>query len=205
MKVYDKVKISHSDEIVECEVVQIMSKNRVKVKFDNDVTKIISRDQIFNEDDFKNANNESIFMSLEESKSLNEAYENEDAEEISNHLISNHLPLIVTEKADKEYIDKETNELKPRFSLIPQYALEEVAKVFTYGAEKYEEHNYSKGAPNLDYIDAALRHINKYLRNRDIDHETAYSHLAHAISNLMMTLDNDMIGVSIDKRNKAYE
>ena len=32
------------------------------------------------------------------------------------------------------------------------------------------------------YVDASLRHINKYLCNNDIDDESNLLHLAHAIS-----------------------
>lgn len=95
--------------------------------------------------------------------------------------------------------------IKPKMSLIPQLAQVEVAKVFTYGAEKYAEYNFSKGARNTTYCDAALRHINKYLRGQDLDDESNLNHLAHAISCLMMLLDNDLVGTSIENRNKVYE
>lgn len=106
--------------------------------------------------------------------------------------------------ADKEELDK-FGDIKPRFSLIPQLALEEVAKVLTYGAEKYPDFNYSKPQKITTYIDACHRHINKFLRNEDIDEETKTNHLANAVANLMITLDGIINNKAIDDRNKAYE
>ena len=93
---------------------------------------------------------------------------------------------------------------KPRLSLIPQNAIVEVAHVFSYGAKKYAAYNFSEGANKTTYTDAAQRHINRYLLNEDVDSESNLNHLAHAISCLMMLLDNDLIGASIDDRNKHY-
>jgi hypothetical protein len=111
--------------------------------------------------------------------------------------------LDMIEKAKKEL--SVNNEVKPCFTLIPQKALREVARVFTYGKDKYDAYNYSKGEKTTVYIDAALRHINSYLMNEDMDKETKTNHLANAIADLMMTLDNVMIEKSIDDRNKAYK
>jgi len=107
------------------------------------------------------------------------------------------------EPAKKEFV--KDGRVKPRLSLLPQLALIEIAKVFTYGAHKYDEYNFSQGAKNTTYVDASLRHINKYLCNNDIDDESNLLHLAHAISNLMMVLDNDLLNKSIENRNKYYE
>ena len=102
---------------------------------------------------------------------------------------------------------KELNENgkpKPKFSLIPQLALKEVAEVFSYGANKYEKYNFSNGQDATVYTDAALRHIHKYLLNYDVDDESKLYHLAHACSNLMMLLDNDINNTTVDDRNKKY-
>lgn len=94
---------------------------------------------------------------------------------------------------------------KPKFSLIPQHSLLEVAKVFTFGEDKYKAYNYSKGEDATVYVDAAMRHINKYLMQEDIDNETKTHHLANAIADLLMTLDNILIGKSNDNRNEHYK
>lgn len=97
---------------------------------------------------------------------------------------------------------------KPKLSYIPQLALLEVGKSFTYGAKKYNQWNYSKGMAYTRYTDAALRHINQALRGADIDEESGENrlmHLANAIASLMMCLDNQLTNKVIDDRNTNYE
>ena len=53
---------------------------------------------------------------------------------------------------------------KGRFDLLPMYALEEVAKHFEAGANKYGERNWEKGQPLSWYVDSLLRHVAKILR-----------------------------------------
>lgn len=79
---------------------------------------------------------------------------------------------------------------KPEFSLLPPWALEAVAKVMTFGAQKYAVDNW-KIVPNGEYRykNAAGRHINEYLKGNLIDPETGEHHLAHAICCLMFILD----------------
>jgi len=94
------------------------------------------------------------------------------------------------EKTDFQKNDKG----KVRFSLIPPKALLEVGKVFTYGANKYEANNWRKIQREEYYrlIDAALRHLNAYMRREEIDSESNLPHLAHSIANLMMLLEKEL-------------
>lgn len=110
---------------------------------------------------------------------------------------------IDSDKANKEHSKNGID--KPQLSLIPQHALIEVAKVFMYGAKKYDEYNYSKGETNTVYIDACMRHVNQYLLGKDNDDESNLLHLAHAVANLMMVIDNTIIGTNIENRNGAYK
>jgi len=67
-----------------------------------------------------------------------------------------------------------------RHSLIPPEALSEISKVYGYGAEKYDAHNWRKGYPwSLSY-DALQRHLNAFWSGQDIDPESGLPHLAHA-------------------------
>ena len=51
----------------------------------------------------------------------------------------------------------------------------EVSKHFEEGAKKYEENNWKKGIPLHCYIDSAVRHFLKYLRNdTDEPHHKAF-------------------------------
>lgn len=92
---------------------------------------------------------------------------------------------------------------KPDFTLIPQEALLEVAKVFTHGAGKYGVFNYSHGTNYRRYIAACFRHVNSWLKGEDID-ESGTNHLSNAIASLMMVLDNQLTGKGVDDRNKVY-
>lgn len=104
---------------------------------------------------------------------------------------------------------------KPSLSHMPIGALTWAARVFQYGAKKYERGNYLR--PQVDkradfdrleaYIDAALRHIYavttemEWMRgNTDLDQgyqlliggyqdsESKLPHLAHALCSLMMAI-----------------
>lgn len=79
--------------------------------------------------------------------------------------------------------------MKPRMSLIPQLSLLEVAKVMTYGAEKYAEWNWSEGSDYSVLTDAASRHITAFNCGENLDPESGLSHIAHAVSCLMMLYD----------------
>lgn len=69
---------------------------------------------------------------------------------------------------------------KGRYDLITPIALERLAQHYENGARKYADRNWEKGQPLSRYVDAALRHINKWrLGHRDEDH------LIAAVWNLM--------------------
>lgn len=75
---------------------------------------------------------------------------------------------------------------KPRMDLIPPWMEEEVAKVLTFGAQKYGPENW-RTLENLEkrYIAAALRHINALKKGEQLDGESGLSHAAHAVCCLM--------------------
>lgn len=78
------------------------------------------------------------------------------------------------------------------YALIPVEALAEIARVYGYGAEKYEPNNWRRGyAWSLSYS-ALQRHINAFWRGERTDPESGLHHLAHAAFHLLslMTFDN---------------
>lgn len=79
---------------------------------------------------------------------------------------------------------------KPRMYLLPPKALTEVAKVLTFGANKYDEDNWKK-LDNLQnrYTGAALRHIFAHMDGEELDPETGLDHLAHALCCLLFKLE----------------
>lgn len=80
---------------------------------------------------------------------------------------------------------RDTREKKGRFDLVPAYPLYRIARLYEDGADKYGEHNWSKGQPISRYLDSCLRHINKFMmKMKDEDH------LAQACWNLMSIIDH---------------
>lgn len=70
-----------------------------------------------------------------------------------------------------------------RYDLMSPHALERIAMTCAEGANKYGEHNWTKGLPISSCINHALRHIVLYLAGDD-----AEDHLAHAAWNLMAVM-----------------
>lgn len=108
------------------------------------------------------------------------------------------------DKKDKLVEGTKYDNGKPKYSTVPIHAMNQVMQAFTYGANKYEAYNYSKGMDYTRYIDATLRHINAWLLGEDID-ESGNTHLSHAVASLMMLMDNIAIGSGTDNRNPNYK
>jgi len=89
---------------------------------------------------------------------------------------------------------------KPALSLLPIEALEEIAKVLSYGAIKYEKNNYKQGFNRSRLLDACLRHVYADAKGIDLDEESSLPHLAHAAATLVMLIQNIKTGVSKDDR-----
>jgi hypothetical protein len=82
------------------------------------------------------------------------------------------------------------DEFKPRMELLPWEALEFVAWVLTYGAEKYDDDNW-RDLPNAEkrLMGAALRHIAKDQAGKRLNtDERDLPHLAQAACNILMLL-----------------
>ena len=77
------------------------------------------------------------------------------------------------------------DEGKLRMELIPPEALDALASVLTFGANKYGDRNWEKGIQWSRVYGAALRHMNAWVQQKDddgCDDETGLSHLAHALA-----------------------
>ena len=85
------------------------------------------------------------------------------------------------------------DEEKPRMHLLPPKATIEVAKVLTFGAQKYDEQNWRK-LENLQnrYTSGALRHIFAHMDGEKLDPESGISHLAHALCCLLFKLEIEL-------------
>jgi hypothetical protein len=78
------------------------------------------------------------------------------------------------------------NDGKPAFELIPLVALEDCARVFEYGKQKYAAWNWAKGMPWMAVLGCLLRHLSKWAMGEDNDKESGLPHLGHAMCNLVM-------------------
>ena len=78
---------------------------------------------------------------------------------------------------------------KTRWDLMPWSEAEEIAKVLTFGADKYSADNWKSVAdPEGRYFAAAMRHLVAWEKGERIDPESGFSHLAHAACCLMFLM-----------------
>lgn len=79
---------------------------------------------------------------------------------------------------------------KTDWAILPLGPLEEIARVLSFGEQKYARGNYALGE-GLAYtrvINSLLRHTTQFMRGEDLDPETGLSHLAHAGCNILFLL-----------------
>ena len=89
---------------------------------------------------------------------------------------------------------------KPRFDLIPPYPLRELAMIYTFGAQKYEDENWAKGMPWREVIASLERHINYWKRGEKFDEESGLHHLMHIAWNAITLFEYERCGMGIDNR-----
>ena len=70
------------------------------------------------------------------------------------------------------------DEGKVRHDLIPAWALEQIAEVYTYGCQKYDDNNWWKGMDWNKVQGPLERHYNKWKRGHIKDDESNCYHLA---------------------------
>lgn len=80
------------------------------------------------------------------------------------------------------------DQAKPRMDLLDRKAMEQLAQVLTFGAEKYEAHNWRKGINTSRLVSAALRHLHAFNDGETLDPESNLPHVAHAMCNCMFLL-----------------
>ena len=113
-------------------------------------------------------------------KQIKEMYVTNSRNSTSN---SGVLPTqMITDKDIKDMIPegglKYDND-KPRMDLLDFDALEGLAKVLTFGAKKYDEHNWRNGISYSRLTAAMLRHLAALQRGEDIDAESGLPHIDH--------------------------
>ena len=93
------------------------------------------------------------------------------------------------------------SEGKIRYDLIAPWALEQLAKVYTYGTRKYDDDNWWKGLKwRKDVFGCIERHIWKWMRGEKYDDESGLHHLAHAAWNCFTLMEYERNNIGIDDR-----
>lgn len=110
------------------------------------------------------------------------------------------------------------NEGKIRYDLLPSYALERIANIFTFGAKKYAPYNWRKGMPWSECEASLRRHLQAYANGEDYDYDpnckgcqegkcTSHSgelHMAAVAVNAMFLIDFYKSNPKFDDRLKPY-
>lgn len=89
---------------------------------------------------------------------------------------------------------------KIRHDLLEPYAINELARVFTEGAKKYDTNNWLKGMDWTKCLASLKRHINKWEQGEDFDDETGCFHMAHAAWNALALVSYTKFAPQYDDR-----
>jgi len=95
------------------------------------------------------------------------------------------------------------DENKPPLALIPPEALFEIAKVFSFGAEKYGENNWRNDGHCTSWTrtySSIQRHLNHWMLGENVDSESGLSHLTHATTQLIILMIHQMEYPEVDDR-----
>lgn len=105
-------------------------------------------------------------------------------------------------KIDGQGIRK--NDGKIRHDLITAFAQEQLAKVLTFGANKYEERNWERGMLWSKVLASLERHLQAVKSGEDYDPETGELHSAHIMCNAMFLTEYYKIYPQGDDRPHNY-
>lgn len=89
--------------------------------------------------------------------------------------------------------------------LLPVIAMERIAQIFTFGAKKYSEWNWSKGIKYSRIYGALLRHLFAWYKGEKADPESGQSHLYHAGCCIMMLIEMEELRPDLDDRPIHYQ
>lgn len=89
---------------------------------------------------------------------------------------------------------------KIRMELLSVPALTAIAEVLTFGAGKYDPHNWRKGFEWSRLYGAALRHLLAHMDGENTDPETGLSHLAHLGCCVVFLLEHERCKLGTDDR-----
>lgn len=85
---------------------------------------------------------------------------------------------------------RDTQDGKPRYSLISPFAMKRLAMLMVRGAIKYDEWNWEKGMPFSRLYDSAERHLKQFYLGEEPDED----HLAAVLFNIMAIIHFEEVG-----------
>ncbi len=95
---------------------------------------------------------------------------------------------VKVDRLKKDNGAKRFNEGKLRWDLLPLPATDEVVRVFTNGANKYDPWNWYRGMKYSTSYNSGTRHRTDWWKGENIDKESGLPHLAHSIVNDLFNL-----------------
>lgn len=99
------------------------------------------------------------------------------------------------------------NKGKPQLSMVleARNAINELAAVLGFGAEKYERGNWRKGMSWVQTADSMLRHTTAFLAGEDNDPESGLPHVGHILCNALFLAEFYTTHPEHDDRSKVVE
>lgn len=99
------------------------------------------------------------------------------------------------------------NKGKPQMSFLLDFphAAEGLARVFEFGAIKYERHNWKRGFPSNKLVDSMLRHLMKWANGEDVDQDPLMNgclHLDEVVWNAIVLAEQARTHPELDERIK---
>ena len=89
---------------------------------------------------------------------------------------------------------------KPRLDLIPALPLFKAGEVLSFGARKYKPHNWRLGLSWLETFGSLQRHLWAWLDGEENDPESGYTHMAHAVCQMLFLAEFVFRGTGEDDR-----
>jgi hypothetical protein len=134
--------------------------------------------------------------------------EEKEIRTIKENYAPTRLPREVITKAVSDVVNKEEglryNQGKLRYDLLEPFAIQELVRVFTKGAEKYAPHNWLKGMDWSKIVASLKRHIAAFEQGEDLDVETGCFHMAHAAWNALALVSYYKVAPQHDDRQHIY-